>query len=453
VTVQQVAVTITMPPEYVSGVGNTWMPSPTASDANGNGIAAPAFTWTSLNPAVATVNASTGLVTLVGVGQTVIVAQAGTATGHVMVHVVNWVSPVNLWAPMSNPAGGDLTHVWGLSRSSVYAVGGAGLILHYDGAAWSQMASGTSDNLRSVGGLADSLVWAGSHQGSLLRFNGGGWTREPDPGFSVEAIWGRSPREVYVVGNMGLVRRYDGTAWPLVTSGTSQPLLGAYQAIGPLFAVGEAGTIVRDWAPDAVGLTAATLEGLWGQPRIGGEPSHLWAVGVGGTILRWDEGSWSAVTSGTTANLSSVTGTLADRDVYAVGEGGTILRYDGAVWAPMASGTTAYLMGAWTAPEGDVFAVGTGGTILRGLRDASVSVTPAGPTITGLGNTQQMLATARDGASNTVGGVTFTWTSNNESVATVSASGLVTAVAAGSATITATAPGGAAGSTTVTVSP
>jgi len=453
VTVSQVAATITMPPDYVSGSGITWEPSAGAVDANGHGIAAPTFVWESLNPAVATVNASTGLVTLVGLGQAVIVARAGSATGYATVHVADWFSPVNLWAPMANPAGGDLTHVWGLSRSSVYAVGGAGLVLHYDGVAWSQMASGTTDNLRSVGGLADSLVWAGSHQGSLLRFNGSNWTREPDPGFSVEAIWGRSPREVYVVGNGGSVRRYDGTAWPPVASGTSQPLLGAYQAIGPLFAVGEAGTIVRDWVPEAAGLTTANLEALWGQPRIGGEPSHLWAVGTGGTILRWDEGSWSAVTSGTIANLSSVTGTLAYRDVYAVGEGGAILRYDGAAWAPMTSGTTANLSAAWTAPDGDVYAVGAGGTILRGLRNAAVSVTPSNPTITGISNTQQLTATARDAASNPVSGVTFTWTSGNESVATVSATGLVTAVAAGTATITATAPGGASGSTTVSVAP
>jgi uncharacterized protein YjdB len=451
VTVSQVAVSITMPTRYAAGIPATWTQLAEALDSNGYVIEGQAFTWASLNPAIATMDASTGFVTCVGVGQVVIVARAGSATGYTLVQVTGGsVSPVNLWAPMPNPAGGDLTHVWGLSRSSVYAVGGAGLILHYDGVAWSQMASPTTGNLRSVGGFADSLVWAGTHQGNLLRFNGHSWSSETDPGFSVEGISGYNPRHLYIVGNGGAVRRYDGTTWSPVTSGTTQPLLDVYLAAGELYAVGEAGTILHDWVPEAAGVTTANLEGIWGEPRLGVVPSLLYAVGTGGTILRWDEASWSAMTSGTTANLSSVTGASVERDVYAVGEGGKILRFDGAAWAPMASGTTANLSAAWTAPDGDVYAVGTGGTILRGIRSATVEVSPA--TLTALGATHAMEATAREASGAPVGAVPFAWSSDDPSVATVDpATGLVTAVANGTATITAKVPGGAQGSATATV--
>jgi len=64
--------------------------------------------------------------------------------------------------------------------------------------------------------------------------------------------------------------------------------------------------------------------------------------------------------------------------------------------------------------------------------------------------TAQATATLKDASGNVLSGQTVAWTSSNTSVATVSASGLVTAGAAGSATITATS-GGKTGSAALTV--
>ena len=69
---------------------------------------------------------------------------------------------------------------------------------------------------------------------------------------------------------------------------------------------------------------------------------------------------------------------------------------------------------------------------------ASVVVTPTSATLVSLGETLQLTASASDANGNTISGKTFTWSSSDANVATVSASGLTTAVANGSATITAT---------------
>ena len=82
---------------------------------------------------------------------------------------------------------------------------------------------------------------------------------------------------------------------------------------------------------------------------------------------------------------------------------------------------------------------------------ATVSVSPASPTLA-VGATQQLSATARDADGNALTGRTITWQSAGSSVATVSASGLVTAQGQGNVTITATVEG-ASGSASVTVSP
>jgi uncharacterized protein YjdB len=80
---------------------------------------------------------------------------------------------------------------------------------------------------------------------------------------------------------------------------------------------------------------------------------------------------------------------------------------------------------------------------------ASVSVSPATANVA-IGQTQQLTATVRDANNNILTGRTVTWASNGTAVATVSASGLVSAIASGSATITATS-GGVGGTASITV--
>ena len=81
---------------------------------------------------------------------------------------------------------------------------------------------------------------------------------------------------------------------------------------------------------------------------------------------------------------------------------------------------------------------------------ASVEVSPATAPLTALGETVQLTAEAFDGNGHAVAGAEFSWESSDAGVATVDASGLVTAVGNGTATITATA-GSASGTATVTV--
>lgn len=71
---------------------------------------------------------------------------------------------------------------------------------------------------------------------------------------------------------------------------------------------------------------------------------------------------------------------------------------------------------------------------------ASVTVTPATGAI-GPSDTLQLAATLKDAAGNVLSGLSIAWASGTPGVATVSSGGLVTGVAAGSASITASAEG------------
>jgi trimeric autotransporter adhesin len=80
---------------------------------------------------------------------------------------------------------------------------------------------------------------------------------------------------------------------------------------------------------------------------------------------------------------------------------------------------------------------------------ASVAVAPASNSIPA-GGTQQLSATARDASGTTIPGKTFSWSSADATVASVNANGMVTAIAPGNTTITASADG-KSGSAAITV--
>lgn len=80
----------------------------------------------------------------------------------------------------------------------------------------------------------------------------------------------------------------------------------------------------------------------------------------------------------------------------------------------------------------------------------TVSISPAAVDLSSLGETLQLTAAVVDQNSQTMAGAPVSWTISDNSVATVSAGGLVTAVQNGSATVTA-ASGSAAGTASITV--
>jgi len=72
---------------------------------------------------------------------------------------------------------------------------------------------------------------------------------------------------------------------------------------------------------------------------------------------------------------------------------------------------------------------------------STVDVSPANDTLTAVGFTVQLTAVAKDAEGNELSGKNFTWSSSASSAVTVDSDGLATAVADGSATITATSEG------------
>jgi PKD repeat protein len=192
--------------------------------------------------------------------------------------------------------------------------------------------------------------------------------------------------------------------------------------------------------------TSADFTGVWGTSA-----TDIYVVGQWPDRILHSEGAtWSTVPGVTIHRPAAIWGSSAT-DIYVMGFAGAMLFYDGASWSEMETGTGNDLNAVWGTSAADVYVVGSPSLILRGVRGASVSVTPSDDTLTAAGETVQLAAEARDANNSTISGVTFAWKSSDLSVATVDATGLVTAVANGTTAIAATTPGGAADTALITV--
>ncbi len=263
--------------------------------------------------------------------------------------------------------GEPLYSIWGSSGNDVFAAGGGGVLLHFNGSVWANLASGTANNLSGVWGSSGSDVFAAGSDGILLHFSGRAWnswsSMASGTAKNLSSVWGSSGSDVFAVGDGGSILHYDGKAWSAMNSGTMNLLSGVWGNSGTdIFAVGINGTILHYngsvWQAMNSGTTNH-LYGIWGSSG-----SSVFAVGISGTILHFNGSDWTAMSTGTTNHLYSVWGS-SENDVFAVGIGGTVLHYNGSTWTVMPSGTENNLYGVWGISGNDVFAVGNGGTIMH----------------------------------------------------------------------------------------
>lgn len=206
-------------------------------------------------------------------------------------------------------------------------------------------------------------AWAVGAQGAVYHWNGNTWRPVPTgTNADLHAVWGRAADDLYIVGDSGTVLHWDGTALTPMASGTGAHLRGVYGVGSSVWAVGAGGTIVRYQAGAWAVVPSGTIEDLldvWALSR-----DEVWAVGRAGTALRWNGILWFGVPTGTAADLHSMWGSKPDL-AWAVGQGGTALRWNGAAFVPFVTGTAQDLHSVWGTSGTDVVAVGALGTWIR----------------------------------------------------------------------------------------
>lgn len=127
----------------------------------------------------------------------------------------------------------DLNDVFGFAADDVWAVGNAGIILHYDGTRWTEQTPRpvpAATNLRAIWGASPTDVWAVGDGGTVLHRTGadGPFTAVTSgvPA-RLNAVWGTDASEVFAVGDDSTLLRWNGSEWTKLNPGTS----GSYQAV------------------------------------------------------------------------------------------------------------------------------------------------------------------------------------------------------------------------------
>jgi hypothetical protein len=270
-----------------------------------------------------------------------------------------------VWTVQSTPTSASLQDVWGTSDTDVFAVGGSGAVLHYNGTSWSNMPKPSSANsvwFYGVRGTSSTNVTAVGHTGTLgyiMYYNGSDWIRQTiDPSPGLNEVWFHSSGNRYLVGNNGLIADVD-----YMDSGTTENLYIIWgTSLTNIYVGGNAGTLLRyngsAWSPMTSG-TSYRIYDIWGTSA-----SNVYAVGYR-THLKYDGSSWVPDLPLQYEDLRGVWGASAN-DVFVAGTSGVIFHYDGANWNSMDSGTSESLYGGvWGTSGSSVWAVGNGGTILH----------------------------------------------------------------------------------------
>lgn len=265
---------------------------------------------------------------------------------------------------------------------AAWAQGGVALVVGEDssifsdsGGGWAKQTSPSTQHLRAVWGAQPDDIWAVGLAGLILHYDGTAWQKVPSPvGIGLETVWGKSSGDVYAAGQSGTIIRWDGTRWSIAASQTTEHLRGVFGRPGAdVWAVGGGGVIMRQsglaWAAvgiapleledGSVRLVTDTLHAVWGIAS-----DDIWAVGADGQIVHWDGETWTSRDPHFGITLRGIYG-LAPDDVWAVGNEGHILHWDGEAWTPWASGSVATLYAIDGDGQGQVYVVGDLGTILR----------------------------------------------------------------------------------------
>lgn len=391
--------------------------------------------WSSTAPAVATAGAG-GVITPKAAGDTIIVALYGGVGGQATLHVtpatvsslafdaasytgaVGNSVPVKVTATFSDSSVGDVTGsvTWQTGSGAIVTVSGglaqvAGvgttqITASFGGKSASASFVGTAATTASITilPLAPSLAKNTTLQLTLSAVDSTGQTRNA----AAEATWTSLATSIATVSSTGLVTgKLEGTATVRATLGTLTANVTVTVTPAPTATITEVRIFPASPAVE-VGLTRQLV-----------------------AVAHASDGTWTEVTTQSTwESLATATATVDAAGVArGVAAGSATIRatYQGT------AGTTSLTVQAASA------------------RLVTISVTPLGPSLN-VGQTVQ-LAARGDYANNTTADLTnqVIWQSQASGVASVSGTGLVTAVAAGVAVITASKDG-VVGSTVVVVS-
>ncbi len=418
VHVQQVVASVQVAPSSTTlQAGDTVALSASTMDANGYPVHGAAVRWGSNNPSVATVGSS-GTVVAVAPGQDTVVATSENVRGTATVAVTSAQSSGS--ASISLSSGLAFTSLKDTARLTVTATDASGNTLRPTDLTWSTRDAGvaTVDASGLVESVADGRTYIVATYGTAV------------DSAAVSVV--QQVKTVIVSPFSTSLNVGDTVALSAMAVDANQ-----VQVQGVSFTWSNADTSVASLSPAAVvtakavgsDVVTATTSGVSGQahinvttssstsPQVSISPSSLSFASLQDTTrlsVTAQDGSGNTLTASQLAWMSTNT------SVATVSSTGLVRS---------AGNGTASVIASYG---------GVADTTTVSVRQqvASVTVSPSPDSMT-VGDTLSLKASATDANGVAIAGASFTWSSGNATVASVSSSGTVTAKAAGTTSVTA----------------
>ncbi len=429
----------------LTALGATQQFTAVARDGNGAVLSGATFGWVTRDAAVLSVD-ETGLATAVGEGTTWVVAALGDEadSAEVVVAVATVVEVT--------PAAATLTALGATQAFTAAARDANGVIIIGATFAWSSSnpAIAAVDPVTGIAtAMTNGTVTITAQTGTVtstanLTVAQAAAGIAVTPGSVILATLGATQQfgAVALDANGNAVTRAVTFTWTSSdpTVATVDPASGLATAV----ATGTTGILAS--AEGATGGASLTVDltGYANWATITAAPAEVDANGDDASIVTvqlFDADGNPVTTGGATVVLATTLGVLTP--VTDLGNGSYRSELRSAV-----AGTavvTGTLDGAPIADDAQVLFTPNPEAV------ATIEVTPATATLTAIGHTQQFTAVARNALGDVLPGVAFTWSSSDDAIAGIDpATGLATAAANGTVTITAAADG-ITGTATLTV--
>ena len=261
----------------------------------------------------------------------------------------------NKWASIATPAGmQDLDSLIGIALDSSedgWVIGAnpkqvvngrdtAGILLHMTNGVWQVTDRELPSIPRALALDGANDGWLAGDDGLVMHYDGTTWHQQSLPtefsNMSFTALSLVGPHDIWLADVFGNIAHYDGHQWTRTQLGNHDVSVTAFAMTSDLSGwafmnqIGSSQTVaLHDVAGEWLPVQLPQNKGLTGLALS--SDATGWAVGGGGTILKLQDGTWSAQSSATSSILNAVAST--DGAAVAVGQNGVIVSYHGGAWS------------------------------------------------------------------------------------------------------------------------
>ena len=263
-----------------------------------------------------------------------------------------WCGTPALQAEAYNTSLSQMRSILVFGADDVWVAGGPGRALHLHGGKWSEVDLGMVSVQAMWGTPTDA--WAAGTS-SLAHWDGKKWTRQTRPlDESVAALSGVARDDVWAVGHLGAILRFDGAEWRSLGQRTGVRLNGVWPGADGEAWAAAGGAILRrsarGWAAAPIALPANANVNSVG----GASGADLWAFVAFHAPMRWDGHAWTTPPGQKPILGFSVRAPATD-DVWAVGSL-SLARWDGGAWRDLSNGEL-LVLDLWAPAKGVAWAV------------------------------------------------------------------------------------------------